>query len=169
MDLDILLVERRGELVTRGDIVARLWAKDVFVDVDTGINTAISKIRAALGDSSEAPAFVETVPGKGYRFVAAVDIAPSAPEGRSRPRLRPRLNVGLPGVAVLAGLASLVAVFTVWLRSTPAPPRVTGYTQITSDLVKKFGPVTDGSRLYFNESPRREFPSSPRSPRAEAR
>ena len=92
MDLLILLVERRGELVTRGDIVARLWAKDVFVDVDTGINTAISKIRAALGDSSEAPAFVETVPGKGYRFVAAVRSQLREPAGRSRPRLRPRLN-----------------------------------------------------------------------------
>ena len=154
MDLLILLVERRGELVTRSDIVARLWTKDVFVDVDMGINTAIRKIRAALGDSPDAPAFVETVPGKGYRFVAAVEIAPSAAKGRSRPRLRPSLNLGLPGVAVLAGLATLVAVSTVWLRSTPAPPRVTGYTQITSDLVTKFGPVTDGARLYFNELPR---------------
>src|ERR1700752_2587875 len=69
MDLLILLVEHRGQLVSRGDIVARLWPKDVFVDVDTGINTAIRKIRLALGDSPEAPAFVETVPGKGYRFI----------------------------------------------------------------------------------------------------
>ena len=84
MELLILLVERRGQLVSRADIVARLWPKDVFVDVDTGINTAIRKIRLALADRPEAPAFVETVPGKGYRFIAAVEVAPAAPPGGSR-------------------------------------------------------------------------------------
>jgi TolB-like protein/DNA-binding winged helix-turn-helix (wHTH) protein/tetratricopeptide (TPR) repeat protein len=75
MDLLILLVESRGrQLVSRGDIVERLWGKDVFVDVETGVNTAISKVRQALRDSSDAPMFVETVPGKGYRFIAAVEL-----------------------------------------------------------------------------------------------
>ena len=57
-------------LVSRGEIVERLWGKDVFVDVETGVHTAIRKIRQALRDSPEAPAFIETVPGKGYRFIA---------------------------------------------------------------------------------------------------
>ncbi len=74
MDLLILLVESRGQLVFRSDIVERLWGKDVFVDVETGVNTAISKVRQALRDSPDAPAFVETVPGKGYRFIAAVQV-----------------------------------------------------------------------------------------------
>ena len=74
MDVLILLVERRRQLVSRADIVERLWGKDVFVDVDTGVHTAIRKIRQALGDSISAPAFVETVPSKGYRFVADVDV-----------------------------------------------------------------------------------------------
>src|ERR1051325_6523878 len=74
MDLLILLVERRRQLVSRSDIVARLWPKDVFVDVETGVNTAIRKIRQALGDSPEAPVFLETVPGKGYRFIAPVEV-----------------------------------------------------------------------------------------------
>lgn len=73
MDVLILLVQRRGELVLRHDIVELLWGKDVFVDVETGINTAISKIRQALRDSADAPAFVETVPARGYRFVAPVN------------------------------------------------------------------------------------------------
>jgi TolB-like protein/DNA-binding winged helix-turn-helix (wHTH) protein/Flp pilus assembly protein TadD len=78
MDLLILLVERRGQLVSREDIIDRLWGKDVFVDVETGVHTAIRKIRRALQDSPEAPVFIETVPGKGYRFVAPVEIdAPS--------------------------------------------------------------------------------------------
>lgn len=74
MDLLILLVERRHQLVSRSDIVDRLWGKDVFVDVETGINTAIRKIRHVLSDSAEAPVFVETVSGKGYRFIAPVEV-----------------------------------------------------------------------------------------------
>lgn len=74
MDLLILLVTRRGELISRSEIIERLWNKDVFVDVETGVNTAIRKIRRALNDSPEEPSFIETVAGKGYRFIADVDI-----------------------------------------------------------------------------------------------
>jgi len=74
MDLLILLVERRGLLVSRGEIVDRLWGKDVFLDVETGVHTAIRKIRQALRDAPEAPVFIETVTGKGYRFIAAVEV-----------------------------------------------------------------------------------------------
>jgi len=87
MDLLILLVGRRGQLVSRKEIVDHLWAKDVFVDVETGVNTAISKIRQALRDSAEAPAFLETVAGKGYRFIAAVELIPSTkPSSVSAPQ-----------------------------------------------------------------------------------
>jgi TolB-like protein/tetratricopeptide (TPR) repeat protein len=72
MDLIILLVEQRSQLVSRNDIVSRLWGEGVFVDVETGVNTAIRKVRQALGDSPESPQFVETVSGKGYRFIASV-------------------------------------------------------------------------------------------------
>src|SRR6266542_161124 len=78
MDLLILLVERRRQLVTRNDIVDRLWGKDVFVDVETGINTVISKVRHALHDSPSVAAFVETVPGRGYRFIADVEVVRAA-------------------------------------------------------------------------------------------
>src|SRR4051812_51386 len=78
MDLLILLVERHGQLVTRADIVARLWGPDVFVDVEMGVNTAISKVRQALRDAPDAPRFLETVPGKGYRFMAPVEGVPTA-------------------------------------------------------------------------------------------
>src|SRR4051812_2075269 len=74
MDLLVLLVERRGHLVLRADITARLWRSDVFVDVETGVNTAVRKIRQALHDSPDAAAFIETVPGRGYRFVADVEV-----------------------------------------------------------------------------------------------
>ena len=80
MDLLILLVERRLQLVSRSEIVDRLWGKDVFVDVETGVHTAIRKIRQALHDSPEAPVFVETVSGKGYRFIAPVEVVPASPD-----------------------------------------------------------------------------------------
>ena len=79
MDVLILLVERRRQFVPRGDIVEQLWGKDVFVDVETGVNTAISKIRQALRDSADVPEFVETVPGRGYRFIADVEVVSNAP------------------------------------------------------------------------------------------
>jgi DNA-binding winged helix-turn-helix (wHTH) protein/tetratricopeptide (TPR) repeat protein len=83
MDLLILLVERRRELVTHQQIAERLWRGEVFVDVQTSIHSAILKIRRALRDSSDTPAFVEAVPGRGYRFVAPVDLSGTAE--RSRP------------------------------------------------------------------------------------
>lgn len=78
MDLLILLVRRRGQLVSRTEIVDQLWGKDVFVDVETGVHTAIRKIRQALRDSAEAPRFVETLQGRGYRFIAEVEVVPAA-------------------------------------------------------------------------------------------
>jgi DNA-binding winged helix-turn-helix (wHTH) protein/tetratricopeptide (TPR) repeat protein len=72
LELLFLLVERRGHIVTREEILDRVWGKGVFVDSETSINTAIRKIRRALSDNPEAPRFVLTVPAKGYRFVAAV-------------------------------------------------------------------------------------------------
>ncbi len=90
MDLMILLVERRNQLVSRGDIVGRLWGEGVFVDVETGVNTAIRKVRQALRDSREVPKFIETISGKGYRFVAPVTTekskatSPTAVDAESR-------------------------------------------------------------------------------------
>ncbi|HJR60335.1 MAG TPA: winged helix-turn-helix domain-containing protein [Vicinamibacterales bacterium] len=78
MDLLILLVAQRGQLVSRSQIVDALWGADVFVDVENGVNTAIRKLRQALRDTPDAPRFIETVPGKGYRFIAAVEILPDA-------------------------------------------------------------------------------------------
>jgi DNA-binding winged helix-turn-helix (wHTH) protein len=84
MDVLTLLVQRRGVLVSHAEIIHLLWGKDVFVDVETGIHTAIRKIRQALRDSREQPVYVETVSGKGYRFIAAVEVVPAAARSPSR-------------------------------------------------------------------------------------
>jgi TolB-like protein/DNA-binding winged helix-turn-helix (wHTH) protein/Flp pilus assembly protein TadD len=130
MELLFLLVERRGDLVSREEIAERLWGKDVFVDIDRSINTAISKVRVALRDDPEKPRFVETVVGKGYRFaepvtcngdsgtqaqplsaVAQVDSSPVVVSTQERvPSMRLRV---LAGAAVIA----LFAVAFVWIRS----------------------------------------------------
>jgi TolB-like protein/DNA-binding winged helix-turn-helix (wHTH) protein len=82
LDILFLLVERRGGLVSREDIVANIWGKDVFLDTDNSINSAIRKIRQALKDDPENPIFVQTVTGKGYRFIAVVSVndGPSTPQ-----------------------------------------------------------------------------------------
>jgi len=72
MEVLFLLVERRGQLVTREEIIEKLWGKDVFLDTDNAINTAIRKIRQVLKDDPEQPRFVQTVTGRGYRFIAQV-------------------------------------------------------------------------------------------------
>jgi TolB-like protein/DNA-binding winged helix-turn-helix (wHTH) protein/Flp pilus assembly protein TadD len=125
MDLLIMLVERRGDLVTRAEIVDRLWGKDVFVDVETGVHTAIRKIRQALRDSAEKPAYIETVPGRGYRFVAPVEIATSDRE----PSTSVPVEASRPAAALIAGLlvVGVIAAFGLWRWSSPVapPPRVT--------------------------------------------
>lgn len=72
MELLILLIEQRGQLVTRSQIIERIWGKDVFLDTDNSINAAIRKIRQVLKDDPEQPRFVQTITGRGYRFIAPV-------------------------------------------------------------------------------------------------
>ncbi len=68
----VMLLERPSELVTREEMRRRLWDEDTFVDFDHGLNTAVNKLREALGDLASQPRHIETVPGKGYRFLAPV-------------------------------------------------------------------------------------------------
>jgi pimeloyl-ACP methyl ester carboxylesterase/DNA-binding winged helix-turn-helix (wHTH) protein len=83
LDLLFLLVERRDQLVTREEILERIWGKGVFLDSENSINTAVRKIRRALHDDPDAPRFVVTMPGKGYRFVAAVHESSRRPSHRT--------------------------------------------------------------------------------------
>jgi DNA-binding winged helix-turn-helix (wHTH) protein len=84
LQLLMFLVEKRGQLVTREQISSELWSKDVFVDVEQGINTAIRKIRRVLADDADEPHYLQTVVGRGYRFVAPnaeEDICDQPPAG----------------------------------------------------------------------------------------
>ena len=73
------LLERPGELVTRDDLRQRLWPDGTFVDFEHGLNAVVKRLRDALGDSADAPRFIETVPRRGYRFIAPVEEIATAP------------------------------------------------------------------------------------------
>ena len=90
MDLLIFLLERREQLVSRDDIVKKLWRSDLFIDTEKNVNNVVRKLRTALGDNADRPRFLETVVGKGYRFVGPVRVIdakyPFSDSGRSSAR-----------------------------------------------------------------------------------
>jgi DNA-binding winged helix-turn-helix (wHTH) protein/Tol biopolymer transport system component len=151
-----ILLERPGSVVTREELQKRLWP-DTFVDFDHNLNAAINKIREVLGDSAENPRFVETVPKRGYRFIAPVaTTAAPTDQGQlekpadpsKKPRNRLYFRVAMFGAVVL-GVGLLVAL---WIARTQGTPKVVRFTRLTSDGQNKIGPlVTDGVRVYFNE------------------
>jgi DNA-binding winged helix-turn-helix (wHTH) protein len=107
-----ILLERPGEVVTREDLQQRLWP-DTFVDVDHNLNTAINKIREVLGDAAENPRFVETLPRRGYRFIAPLDNAGNGAKTTtiaSAENAAPRRWRILGGAALLFGALTLLAV-----------------------------------------------------------
>jgi eukaryotic-like serine/threonine-protein kinase len=128
-ELLIALTEKPGEVVTREDLRHRLWPSDTFVVFDDGLNTAIRKVREALGDSAEAPQYIQTVPRRGYRYIGPLEADESerdAPEARaavvappaltSRAGRRPLLTA-IAAVATLTGLA-----ISVWLMMRVRAP-----------------------------------------------
>src|SRR6266571_8020014 len=74
LQLLMFLIENPSQLVTREQIADALWGKEVFVDIEQGINTAIRKVRMALDDNSGQPRYLQTVVGKGYRFIALINV-----------------------------------------------------------------------------------------------
>src|SRR6266566_6174930 len=106
-----ILLSHSGELVSREELRQKVWPEDTFVDFDQALNTAITKIRIALGDDADNPRFVETLPRRGYRFIAPVEKpasrapSPGAPKRRFE-RLRARwtlIGVGAALFALLSG------------------------------------------------------------------
>jgi DNA-binding winged helix-turn-helix (wHTH) protein/Tol biopolymer transport system component len=146
------LLEHAGQTVTREELRSTLWTADTFVDFETGLNTTIKRLRETLGDSAENPSFIETVPKRGYRFIAPVTPPNSRPDlvvDKTASGRRVRTTIG----AFLI-LALLSAGFGLrhWSTATSLPARVLDFAQLTSDGQAKQGRlVSDGSRIYFSE------------------
>jgi len=158
MELLLFLVERKGELVTREQIVEKLWGRDVFLDTDNGINTAIRKIRHALNDDAEQSRFVQTVPAKGYRFVApitAVEVDnPAPPIAPENEVVSNRYGFGRFGIMHLA-VAALVIVLMVggWMwKGGRSRATIASAPVIRSLAVMPFENLTgDPSQDYFSD------------------
>ncbi|HUL34605.1 MAG TPA: winged helix-turn-helix domain-containing protein [Candidatus Eisenbacteria bacterium] len=168
-----LLLERPGEIVTREEIQKRLWAGDTFVDFDLGLNSAVKKLRQALGDESDNPRFVETLYRRGYRFLAPVQgaalqrtlvaLSPARHEEESEQELRSspvvsadsgRTRAKSPKKYLLYLLAPLLltaGLLAGYALRPPSAPRVTAFRQITHDGLQKYTMATDGERLYVEE------------------
>ena len=154
------LLRRPGDVVTREELRSQLWQSDTFVDFDNGLNTSINKLREALGDSADNPRFVETLPRRGYRFIAPVTgdtgEAAVAGEERSAPQRRTR--------AILIAATALIGVVA-WLsveRLTRGPRQraltekdtivLADFTNSTGDKVFD-GTLRQGLAVELEQSP----------------
>ncbi|MEP7362777.1 MAG: winged helix-turn-helix domain-containing protein [Acidobacteriota bacterium] len=149
------LLKHRGEIVTREELHRALWPEDTFVDFDHGLNTTINKIRDALGDSATSARFVETVPKKGYRFVAPVEegaplhVEPAPAPVAPPPRRSSRWLWAAGGVAAISvAVAGLLA--PRWSTSLPEPTVVPLTTLPGLEYISSLSP--DGERAAFSWS-----------------
>jgi TolB-like protein/DNA-binding winged helix-turn-helix (wHTH) protein/Tfp pilus assembly protein PilF len=101
-----MLVARPGEVVSREVLRERLWPSDTFVDFDHGLNNAVMRLREVLGDSSDHPRFIETLPRRGYRFIAPVELKSSGAEHPAPEAVASEKAAGIPGVSGKNGSAN---------------------------------------------------------------
>ncbi len=145
------LAERPGELVTREELRRRVWPQDTFVDFDHALNTAIKKIRAALNDDADAPRYIETVPRRGYRFVAPIEQeAALAPVLTPPARPKHHWLLALAGVAVaVVALLGFTWRLAPWQGEASTSPE---FQRLTFDLPElgaaRFTP--DGASVVYS-------------------
>ncbi len=168
-----ILLERPGELVTREELRQRLWSSDTFVDFDHSLNTAVQRLRQALGDDADTPRYIETIPKRGYRLVAEVGsaetklylvpplpaagenvgkVSPSLPDaatGATKSRSFPHWRTVAISVLLLLVLVPVVYLVT----QLPPTPRIVGSRALTKTRFRKgFMTLTDGNSVYFQEN-----------------
>jgi Tol biopolymer transport system component/DNA-binding winged helix-turn-helix (wHTH) protein len=158
------LLENAGTVVTREDLQSTLWSQDTFVDFETSLNTAIKRLREVLGDSADVPIFVETVPRRGYRFIAPVVTTspqtsspvhasaisqPLPMERQGQPTQPSRLRAALFCLVLI--LAAAFGAAAEWLRAPTAIPRITDWTQLTFNGTAKRNLHRAAGQIFFNE------------------
>ncbi|HKW63213.1 MAG TPA: winged helix-turn-helix domain-containing protein [Candidatus Acidoferrum sp.] len=153
-----MLVARPGEMVTREEIQQKLWPSGTFVDFENGMNRAVNRLRAALGDSADEPKFIETVPRRGYRFIALVERL----DGRTAAVTQARSELHVPGskgwrwfAGAAAAAVLLAAAFGGWRLSHP-PKKTLNFSGQDWVLISSFenrtgNPVLDGTLEYALE------------------
>ena len=168
-----ILLQKPGELVTREELREQVWAPDTFVDFDHSLNTAIKKLRQALGDDADAPHYIETLPRRGYRFIGEVAAQDSVHQDSAMPQqledIVNKVATTLADAAITAATTSrrrgrwfswivastvfLLAVSTVyWFRRPlPMPHIVDSHVLTKSKRPKHSLLLTDSTNLYFQE------------------
>src|SRR5580700_3455205 len=156
-----ILLEHSGDLVTREELQSRIWPEESFGDFDHAVNVAVGKLRTALGDSADNPSFIETVPRRGYRFVArldngAVETLP-APAPVEVPPAPPARGISGRKVAIVAALlaaSGIVIASGIWLGRRSAPSRALDFQRLTvrhgTVYSARFAP--DGHNVVYGAS-----------------
>lgn len=146
------LLRHPGEIVTREQLQHALWPADTFVEFDHGVNTAIGKIRQALGDDADNPRFIETLPRKGYRFIAPL-AGSEAQAPASAPTPAPPVRSRPAWIPAAVALAVIGVAASVWLLNRPgrAPETVSAPVPLTSYLGNEYWPSfsPEGDRVAF--------------------
>ncbi len=121
------LLNRAGEVVTREELRSEIWSADTFVDFDHSLHNAIARIREALGDSADSPRYIETLPRRGYRFIAPVErvdaqVPSDSPQSEPPRELSVTRSLSKPRAFVITALLALVVTAFVWLARTGTHP-----------------------------------------------
>ena len=151
------LLERPGDLITRQELRERLWPAETFVGFDDALNTAVNKLRAALDDVAENPRFIETIPRRGYRFIAGVEQQNGQPTtaSASTPAI-PAIAAHAPrrwAVRAAAAIALAGSAFALWWYTPLPPPRITHIDQVTlsARIDTPVKPVPGAGSVYYME------------------
>jgi len=174
-----LLLEHPGDVVTREELRQKLWPADTFVDFDTGLNSAIKKLRDVLGDSAEEPRYIETLPRRGYRFIAPVENGDLPASAAAKIHVAPVVPL-VPAPAlwnkrrflIAACVASLLVVAAVaaWRELRPRPVLTSTDVILLASFVNKTGdPIFDNSLDKALEVKLTESPFLSLLPEADAR
>jgi DNA-binding winged helix-turn-helix (wHTH) protein len=165
-----ILLERPGEIVTREELRSRMWPNENFGDFDQAVNVAIAKLRAALGDTADNPRFVETLPRRGYRFLADVSVAnpppqalaPPSEDGSSSSQSTARIETEKPphpkwvALTTLATMMVLLLSTLSWIflhksgtRTDAVSPSTVSSSLVSSLAVLPLENLSTGSEDYF--------------------
>jgi DNA-binding winged helix-turn-helix (wHTH) protein len=148
VEILVMLLEHPGEIISREELQKKLWPADTFVDFEQGLNNAMKRLRAALDDDAESPHFIETLPRRGYRFIASVEgsglstvpergVTSSAQPSEVAVRKESSVTAKILGYPVITAAALLLVAGTLFLihnkSKAPALPRQRALTRLTFD------------------------------------
>lgn len=161
------LLQHPGEIVSREELRSTLWQENTFVDFETGLNTAVRRLRDALGDSPDNPIFIEPLPRRGYKFIAPVEVLPKIDEDKriaagivSKPSLQKRASIAaFAGVTAVLIVLGAISFFVLHFRSGSVPDKRVIFTFVPPDNTRfaEFDSVAlslDGRMLAFTATDR---------------